>query len=96
MFQLCFGKRFNFFYTAATEVIVYVIKKKHFKQLIEAYPKFERAIKQKAFTWYYRSIYQPLMTKKNQDIAKLDKRSDYAQVIAITDLDNQNVKACLR
>lgn len=77
IFQMCFGKRYNFFYNATTDMMVYNLSKRTFHRMGQDFPKFLRSLKQKSFTWYYRNIYQPLMTKKKKDIKKLEVRQDY-------------------
>ena len=80
-FEICYKKRFLFYYKVSQPLHCLAIRKENFEMLIINYPLITPQMKIKFWNHYSQHVYQPLMKFKNIDIRDFNYRSDYSQVL---------------
>ena len=90
-FNCLFFQKSSFIYRCKIEIRAYALKKKPLMELEKEFPDLYMLMKRRFFTIYMDDIRRPLMRQKETDMAALEYRSDFSQILSIsTKANNTN------
>lgn len=90
MYECSFNRRCNYIYRANDPCDGYFVRRREWKQICEEFPLFNNIMKKRALEKQFNKIWKVIMKKKKQDIEYYRIRSDYKNIIALTDNNAEN------
>lgn len=94
-FEICFNKRQIFIYRTHSECEGFMIRKAHWKSLMDNFTEFFSIIKKKVLLEHINKIRRPLMDYKQKDIEHYDQRADFQQVLTLKDYEPHELQNLL-
>ena len=88
-FEIIQNKRHMFLIRAHTKIQGYAVIKKDWVSIMKEFPYFKSEISKKLSYFYYKQIYRPLIEIKNKNVARIERRKDYHQLLTVSQHTSQ-------